>query len=41
MDTKHGMTCSASMELFHRVLDGDLMDAAERQGMEAHLDACP
>jgi len=28
------------MELFHRVLDGDLMDVTERQGMESHLAVC-
>ncbi len=28
------------MELFHRVLDGDLMEATDRQGLEAHLAVC-
>jgi len=28
------------MELFHRVLDGDLMEATERQGMEDHRVVC-
>jgi len=28
------------MELFHRVLDGDLMEATDRQGMQAHLAVC-
>jgi anti-sigma factor RsiW len=28
------------MELFHRVLDGDLMDAADRVRMESHLRVC-
>ncbi len=41
MDEKHGMICSAAMELFHRVLDGDLMEARERRRMDAHLEACP
>jgi len=28
------------MERFHRVLDSDLMDAADRQAMESHLRVC-
>ena len=28
------------METFHRVLDNDLMDAADLQGMQAHLAVC-
>ena len=40
MSTNPRMTCSAAMELFHRVLDNDLMEATERQGMEAHLAVC-
>jgi hypothetical protein len=40
MSSGQGTTCSAAMELFHRVLDGDLMDAGQRQGMEAHLVVC-
>ncbi len=34
------MTCATALETFHRVLDGDLMDAADRQAMEAHLQVC-
>ena len=40
MSSGQGTTCSAAMELFHRVLDGELMDASDRQGMEAHLVVC-
>ena len=40
MSSTQGMTCSVAMEWFHRVLDGDLMEATERQGMEAHLVVC-
>jgi anti-sigma factor RsiW len=40
MRTKHGMNCTDGMELFHRVLDNDLMEATERQAMEAHLADC-
>ena len=40
MSSKRGTTCSAAMELFHRVLDGDLMEATDRQGVEAHLSVC-
>ncbi len=40
MDEKHGMTCSTGLETFHRVLDGDLMEARERQRMEDHLAGC-
>ena len=28
------------MELFHRMLDGDLMEVTDRQGMQAHLAVC-
>ncbi len=40
MSSERGTTCSAAMELFHRVLDGDLMEATDRQGMQAHLAVC-
>jgi anti-sigma factor RsiW len=40
MRAKHGMNCTDGMELFHRVLDNDLMEATERQAMEAHLADC-
>ncbi len=40
MSSNRGTTCSAAMELFHRVLDGDLMEATDRQGMQAHLAVC-
>ena len=40
MSSTQGMTCSTAMELFHRVLDNDLMEATERQGMQAHLAVC-
>lgn len=32
--------CEATLQLFHRRLDGDLMEATERQSMEAHLTVC-
>ncbi|MCH7780636.1 MAG: zf-HC2 domain-containing protein, partial [Acidobacteria bacterium] len=40
MSSNRSTTCSAAMELFHRVLDGDLMEATDRQGMQAHLAVC-
>jgi len=32
--------CERTLQLFHRRLDGDLMEATERQAMEAHLTVC-
>ena len=40
MSSERGTTCSTAMELFHRALDGDLMEATDRQGMQAHLAVC-
>ena len=34
------MTCTEAMETFHRVLDGDLMDADDRTRMESHVAVC-
>jgi anti-sigma factor RsiW len=34
-------TCREAIEIVHRVLDGDLMDAAEYQALERHLAVCP
>ena len=36
----NGMTCNDAMERFHRVLDGDLMDATARTRMDKHLAVC-
>jgi len=40
VSSTQGMTCSTAMESFHRVLDNDLMEATERQSMQAHLAVC-
>lgn len=38
--TANGMTCSDAMQRFNEVLDGELMDATQRTGMERHLASC-
>lgn len=40
MTQEPGSTCTTAMECFHRLLDGDLMDAADRQRMDNHLTVC-
>ena len=32
--------CTEAMDTFHRVLDGDLMDAVDRTRMDSHLAVC-
>ena len=34
------MRCEQAIERIHQVLDGDLMDATERQELEHHLTDC-
>ena len=34
------MKCEQAIERIHQVLDGDLMDATERQELDGHLSAC-
>lgn len=34
------MKCEQAVELIHQLLDGDLMDAGDRQEMEEHLASC-
>ena len=38
--TPERVGCTEALETFHRVLDGDLMDAADRTRMESHLTVC-
>ena len=38
---RRGMRCDEARERIHRVLDGDLMAAEARQGLDAHLAGCP
>jgi anti-sigma factor RsiW len=34
------MRCEQAIERIHQILDGDLMDAAQRQELESHLSNC-